>query len=366
MNFKVLTTDGGARHAALSIRGRTIETPVFMPVGTMGTVKAVTSDELTDLGAEIILCNTYHLYLRPGSTLISKLGGLHKFINWQQPILTDSGGFQIFSLSPLRKITAEGVVFKSYLDGSSHFIGPADAVRIQGELGADIIMAFDDCTPYPSSYQYTQESMALTSEWAKVCRETPHHGQSLFGIIQGGVFKDLRLQSAQELRALDFEGYALGGVSVGEPRELMYEIVNYMADELPQEKPRYLMGVGFPEDILNAVGAGFDMFDCVIPTRTARHGTLLTSKGRISIKGAKYRSDESPLDPDCSCYTCQNFSKAYLNHLYRCREILSMRLNTIHNLHFYFDIMGNIRTAIKEKRFDDFKANWLASYTSKL
>ncbi|MBF0464088.1 MAG: tRNA guanosine(34) transglycosylase Tgt [Nitrospirae bacterium] len=365
MNFKLLTTDGKARHAAISVRGKTIETPVFMPVGTMGTVKAVTPDELTGLGAEIILCNTYHLYLRPGSSLISNFGGLHRFINWHKPILTDSGGFQIFSLSPLRKITAEGVVFKSYLDGSTHFIGPAEAIQIQTALGADIIMAFDDCTPYPSTYQYTQESMALTSKWAKICRNTPHQGQSLFGIIQGGVFKDLRLQSAHELRELDFEGYALGGVSVGEPRELMYEIVEYMEDELPQEKPRYLMGVGFPEDILNAVSAGFDMFDCVIPTRTARHGTLLTSRGRITIKGAKYRTDESPLDPDCSCYTCQNFSKAYLNHLYRCREILSMRLNTIHNLHFYLDLMDKIRTAIKEHRFYDFKKNWLAMYYDK-
>ncbi|MEO5358503.1 MAG: tRNA guanosine(34) transglycosylase Tgt [Nitrospirae bacterium YQR-1] len=364
MNFKVLAMDGKARHAVMDIRGSIIETPVFMPVGTLGTVKAVTSDELIALGAEIILCNTYHMYLRPGSNVVSNLGGLHKFINWHRPILTDSGGFQVFSLATHRKISSSGVVFKSYLDGSTHFLGPQEAVKIQSELGADIIMAFDDCTPYPSTYQYTKTSMELTSHWAQTCRETPHHGQSLFGIVQGGVFKDLRLRSARELTGLDFEGYAVGGVSVGEPREIMYEIMDYIADELPQEKPRYLMGVGFPEDILNAVEAGFDMFDCVIPTRTARHGTLLTTSGRVSIKGAKYRTDEAPLDAGCSCYTCQNYSRAYLNHLYRCREILSMRLNTLHNLYFYFDFMSKIRTAIREKRFDDFKKKWLAKYLS--
>jgi queuine tRNA-ribosyltransferase len=382
LKFSITGRDGGARTGRLefitpgrlefkepgrlefSERG-VVDTPAFMPVGTQGTVKAMTPVELRQSGAGIILCNTYHMYLRPGSDVVKEAGGLHAFTGWDGPILTDSGGFQIFSLSALRKIEAGGVRFKSYLDGSMHFIGPVRAMEIQRDLGADIVMAFDECAPYPCTREYAENSLALTTKWAGQCREVDIGGQSLFGIVQGGVFMDLRTRSAREITNIDFEGYAVGGVSVGEPAELMYEVINHAGPLLPYEKPRYLMGVGYPEDIFTAVAAGFDMFDCVIPTRTARHGTLLTSRGRIAIKNSSFRRDFTPLDPDCSCYACQNFSRAYLSHLYRCREILSVRLNTIHNLHFYFDLMKKIRESIAAGRFDRFRQKWLADYAGR-
>ncbi|MBF0516945.1 MAG: tRNA guanosine(34) transglycosylase Tgt [Nitrospirae bacterium] len=361
MNFTISHIDGNARTGSIALSRGTISTPVFMPVGTMGAVKAMSPHELLDIGAEIILCNTYHMYLRPGQQIVAEAGGLHKFINWHRPILTDSGGFQVYSLSPLRKITQEGVTFRSHINGSTHFIGPLESMEIQAALGSDIIMAFDECTPYPSSYEYTLKSLELTTRWAETCQKISTANQTLFAIVQGGVFKDLRLESARQLIDLNFEGYAVGGVSVGEPKEMMHEIIAYMASELPPDKPRYLMGVGFPEDILAAVEAGFDMFDCVIPTRTARHGTLLTTHGRIIIGNSRFRVDHTPLDPQCGCYTCQNFTRSYLNHLYKAGEILGIRLNTIHNLYFYLDFMKKIRTAIEEDRFNSFKKAWLTA-----
>ncbi|MBF0457820.1 MAG: tRNA guanosine(34) transglycosylase Tgt [Nitrospirae bacterium] len=362
MNFTISHKDGDARTCKLVLPRGTLNTPVFMPVGTMGAVKAMSPHELYEIGAEIILCNTYHMYLRPGEGTVAEAGGLHKFINWDLPILTDSGGFQVYSLSPLRKISEEGVTFRSHIDGSTHFIGPRESIEIQRALGSDIVMAFDECTPYPSSYEYTLKSLELTTKWAKTCLKYAEKPQTLFAIIQGGTYKDLRLQSAQQLRELNFEGYAVGGVSVGEPKETMHEIISYMASELPADKPHYLMGVGFPEDILAAVEAGFDMFDCVIPTRTARHGTLLTSNGRVAIRNSQFRHDHTPLDPECGCYTCRNFTRSYLNHLFRAHEILGIRLNTIHNLYFYIDFMKKIRAAIEKDSFISFKRNWLSNY----
>ncbi|KWT82092.1 tRNA guanosine(34) transglycosylase Tgt [Candidatus Magnetominusculus xianensis] len=362
MDFRVLHTDGNARTGRLALARGTLSTPVFMPVGTMGAVKAISPHELLDVGAEIILCNTYHMYLRPGQETVAEAGGLHKFINWDRPILTDSGGFQVYSLSPLRKISEDGVTFRSHIDGSAHFIGPRESMEIQRALGSDIVMAFDECTPYPSTYDYTLKSLELTTRWAEICLKNVEKPQTLFAIVQGGVFKDLRLQSARQLKDMNFDGYAVGGVSVGEPKEIMHEIIGYMAAELPSDKPRYLMGVGFPEDILAAVEAGFDMFDCVIPTRTARHGTLLTTHGRIIIGNSRFRRDHTPLDSDCGCYTCLNFTRSYLNHLYKAGEILGIRLNTIHNLYFYLDLMKKIRAAIEQDRFSSFKMDWLSAY----
>ncbi len=362
MRFSLLNVDGNARVGTLQMGAWTLPTPMFMPVATQGTVKAMTPLVLREVGADIILCNTYHLYLRPGHDVVAAAGGLRGFTSWDGPVLTDSGGFQVYSLSPLRKIKEDGVQFKSHIDGSTHFIGPIEAMQIQRALGADIVMAFDECPPYPATYEYVLSSLRLTTRWARQCKEAHDGRQLLFGIIQGGEYEDLRRQSAAELKALDFDGYALGGVSVGEPKDMMYDIVSYMAPEMPQDKPRYLMGVGFPQDILHAVEAGFDMFDCVIPTRTARHGTLLTHSGRISIKAQRYKTDTTPLDPLCQCYTCKNFSRSYLNHLFRAKEILSITLNTIHNLHFYFELMSDIRSAITQGRFKDFKAQWLKDY----
>ncbi|MBF0320791.1 MAG: tRNA guanosine(34) transglycosylase Tgt [Nitrospirae bacterium] len=365
MIFTIMHKDENARTGRLAFERGTLHTPIFMPVGTMGAVKAMSPQELREIGAEIILCNTYHLYLRPGESVVAEAGGLHKFIGWDRPILTDSGGFQVYSLSKLRKISEDGVIFKSHIDGSTHFIGPRESIEIQRALGADIVMAFDECTPYPSSYDYTLKSLELTTKWAETCLKTAVKPQTLFAIVQGGTYKDLRMQSAAQLRDLNFDGYALGGVSVGEPKDIMHEIISYMASELPADKPRYLMGVGFPEDILEAVEAGFDMFDCVIPTRTARHGTLLTTNGRIIIRNSRFKCDHTPLDPDCGCYTCQNFTKSYLNHLDRAHEILGIRLNTIHNLYFYLDFMKKIRAAIEQDRFNSFKNDWLTVYMSR-
>lgn len=368
VTHKFITSNGNVRLGQIHTQRGIINTPAFIPVGTTATVKAMNQDELRELGAEIILSNTYHLYLRPGHEVIKKLGGLHKFMSWQGPILTDSGGFQVFSLSPLRKISDEGVEFRSHLDGSTHFLTPELAMEIQAGLGSDIAMAFDECTPYPATREYTLSSLKLTSKWARRCKEFGVKGspacrqgrelgvnQALFAIVQGGTYRDLRKQSAEELIKMDFNGYALGGLSVGEPKELMYEIVNYTTPFLPQDKPRYLMGIGDLTDVLEAVSAGIDMFDCVMPTRNARNGTLFTSKGRISIKREEFKEDPSPLDPDCKCYTCRNYSKAYLRHLFISREILSMRLNTLHNLHFYLEFFRKMREAIKDGAFDKFK-----------
>jgi len=345
-----------------------------MPVGTNATVKAMSQDELKGLGAEIILSNTYHLYLRPGHEIIRQIGGLHRFMNWQGPILTDSGGFQVFSLSPLRKITDEGVEFRSHLDGSTHFLTPELVMEIQSALGSDIAMAFDECTPYPATREYALKSLQLTTKWAKRCKESlelrvksqegliTHNSKlithSLFGIVQGGVYVDLRKQSAEELIEMDFDGYAIGGLSVGEPKALMYEMINYTTPILPRDKPRYLMGIGDLLDVLEAVSAGIDMFDCVMPTRNARNGTLFTSSGRISIKREEFKKDPNPLDPNCGCYTCRNYSRAYLRHLFMNKEILSMRLNTLHNLYFYLDFFRKMREAIESVEFEKFRNEW--------
>jgi queuine tRNA-ribosyltransferase len=296
-----------------------------MPVGTNATVKAMSPDEMKDLGAEILLSNTYHLYLRPGHKIISEVGGLNKFMKWEAPILTDSGGFQVFSLTNLRKIKDDGVEFRSHLDGSLHFLTPELVMEIQKALGSDIAMVFDECTPYPATKEYALNSLKLTTEWARRCKDAINRGQALFGIVQGGVYEDLRKQSAEEIVEIDFDGYALGGLSVGEPKELMYEMINWTAPLLPNEKPRYLMGIGDLLDVLEAVSAGIDMFDCVMPTRNARNGTLFTSRGRISIKREEFKKDSGPLDPECGCYTCQNYSRSYLRHMFMSREILSMK-----------------------------------------
>jgi queuine tRNA-ribosyltransferase len=329
-----------------------------MPVGTVGTVKAMTPDELKEIGAEIILSNTYHLYLRPGHKVIESLGGLHKFMNWDRPILTDSGGFQVFSLSALRKIEDEGVHFKSHLDGSMHFIGPAEAMAIQASLGSDIAMVFDDCTPYPSTHSYAMDSLFRTIQWAAQCKELQREGQALFGIVQGSLYEDLRKKSVEELMDIGFDGYAVGGLSVGEPKEDMHRMIRFTAPLLPYDKPRYLMGIGDLHDVLVAVEAGFDMFDCVMPTRNARNGTLFTSQGRISIKREEFKADKGPLDPECECETCRNYSRGYLRHMFLSREILSMRLNTIHNLAFYLQFFRNMRKSIEEGTFAEFKNKW--------
>jgi len=358
MKFSIFNTDGEARGGILETARGSIHTPAFMPVGTVGTVKAMTPDELKEIGAEIILSNTYHLYLRPGHEVVQSLGGLHTFMNWDRPILTDSGGFQVFSLSALRKIEDAGVHFKSHLDGSMHFIGPAEAMAIQASLGSDIAMVFDDCTPYPSTHSYAMDSLFRTLQWAAQCRELQREGQALFGIVQGGLYEDLRKKSVDELTDIGFDGYAVGGLSVGEPKEDMHRMIRFTAPLLPYDKPRYLMGIGDLHDVLVAVEAGFDMFDCVMPTRNARNGTLFTSQGRISIKREEFRSDKSPLDPECGCETCRNYSRGYLRHMFLSREILSMRLNTIHNLAFYLQFFRNMRKSIEEGTFAEFKNKW--------
>ncbi len=326
-----------------------------MPVGTNATVKAMTPVEMKELGSDIILSNTYHLYLRPGHDVIGEVGGLHKFMQWDGPILTDSGGFQVFSLAKLRKIKDDGVEFRSHIDGSLHFLTPELVMEIQGALGSDIAMVFDECTPYPADKEYALNSLKLTTAWARRCNEAKNDGQALFGIVQGGMFKDLRKQSTEELLELDFDGYALGGLSVGEPKELMYEMINYATPLLPQDKPRYLMGIGDLMDVMEAVAAGIDMFDCVMPTRNARNGALFTSQGRISIKREEFKKDSGPLDPNCTCYTCSNFSRAYLRHVYMSKEIISMRLNTIHNIHFFLEFFRNMREAIGNGNFQSFR-----------
>lgn len=341
-----------------------IETPVFMPVGTKATVKAMTPDEMKDLEAQIILGNTYHLYLRPGDELIREAGGLHKFMNWDRPILTDSGGFQVFSLGKLRKITEEGVEFQSHVDGSKHFISPEKSMEIQNNLGSDIMMAFDECVPYPATYEYAKNSMERTTRWAKRCKDFHKNtdNQALFGIVQGSMFEDLRKESAKQITNLDFPGYAIGGLSVGEPRDLMCEVMDYTVDLLPKDKPRYLMGVGSPDYLFEAVERGIDMADCVLPTRMARHGAFITSKGQLTIKNAKYKNDFSPIDENCNCYTCRNYSRAYIRHLFNEKEILGARLASIHNLFFLINLMKSIRISIMEDNFMDFKKEFYENY----
>jgi len=333
-------------------------TPVFMPVGTRATVKTCTPHELREIGAEIVLSNTYHLYLRPGHNIIKQAGGLHKFMCWKRPILTDSGGFQVYSLGALRSISEDGVEFRSVIDGSKHFISPERAIEIQNALGADIIMIFDECTPYPSDYEYAKNSMELTLRWAKRCKdEHKHPHQMLFGIVQGSVYKDLRKASVEATVALDFPGYAIGGLSVGEEKELMYGMLAYTAPLLPKDKPRYLMGVGTPEDLVYGVSCGIDMFDCVMPTRNARNGAMFTSVGITKIRNAKYKTDFTPLDPNCNCYTCKHFTRAYLRHLHQENEILAHRLHTLHNLYFYLSLMRGIRQTILDGNFAKLKDN---------
>lgn len=340
--------DTGARLGRLHTPHGVIETPIFMPVGTKATVKTMTPEELVSLKAQIILGNTYHLYLRPGHELIEKAGGLHRFMNWQGPILTDSGGFQVFSLGPMRKITEEGVHFRSFIDGSKHFISPEKSMEIQNALGSDIMMAFDECVAYPSDKDYVKASVERTTRWAKRSKEAHQNKerQGLFGIVQGGMYPDLREQSLREITDISFDGYAIGGLSVGEPPAMMYDILDFTVPLLPQDKVRYNMGVGTPDYLMESVIRGIDMADCVLPTRIARNGTAMTAKGMLSIKRAEYTEDLSPLDEACDCYTCKNYTKAYLRHLYKSNEILSARLFTIHNLHFLLRFMENIRKAI--------------------
>lgn len=341
-----------------------IQTPVFMPVGTAATVKAMKPEEVKDMGAEIILSNTYHLYLRPGHEVVKAAGGLHKFMNWDRAILTDSGGFQVFSLGALRKITEEGVEFRSHIDGSKHMLSPEKSMEVQNALGSDIIMAFDECAPYPADREYVKNSLERTTRWLKRCKE--YHQdvgrQSLFGIMQGGMYHDLRAESAKQIVDLDLPGYAIGGLSVGEPKDIMLDILDNCVDYLPEEKARYLMGVGSPDYLFEGVERGVDMFDCVLPTRIARHGLATTSYGRVNIKNAKYERDFDSLDPECDCYTCRNYSKAYLRHLYKADEMLSAILLSHHNLHFLVNMMGNIRRAIEEDRFLEYKREFYAKY----
>jgi queuine tRNA-ribosyltransferase len=332
-----------------------------MPVGTQATVKAMTPEELRAVGSQIILANTYHLYIRPGHELVKRMGGLHEFMHWDGPILTDSGGFQVFSLGELRKISEEGVKFRSHLDGSAHVITPETSIAIQEALGGDIIMCFDECPPATADYDYIRRSMEMTTRWARRCKDaSKREDQALFGIVQGGVHRDLRERSAMALQEIDFPGYALGGVSVGEEKARLHEVMAFSAPFFPQDKPRYVMGVGAPEDLLEGINAGFDMFDCVMPTRNARNGMLFTSFGRVNIKGARYAEDPLPLDPECDCYVCRNYSRAYLRHLYRSGEILAARLNTWHNLHYYLALMAGAREAIAGGRFTEFRRNFYA------
>jgi len=341
------------------------DTPVFMPVGTLGTVKAVTPENLEELGAQIILGNTYHLFIRPGHELVRSFGGLHGFMHWDKPILTDSGGFQIFSLKELAKITEEGAVFRSHMDGAKLFLSPEKAVEVQEALGSDIMMVLDTCIPYPATLEEARKATALTARWAKRCREAQSDtGQLLFGILQGGMYPELRKPAAEELIEIGFDGYAMGGLSVGEPKELMHEMLDASVHLLPDSHPKYLMGVGTPEDLVEGVYRGVDMFDCVMPTRNARNGMLFTSQGRVVIKNSRYREDQRPLDEQCTCYTCRHYSRAYLRHLFQCREILAYQLNSIHNLHYYCTLMAGMRQAIAEDRFLDFRRNFYAQRES--
>lgn len=363
-DFKVHATVENARTGVLQTAHGAVETPIFMPVGTKATVKAMLPEELKDIGSQIILGNTYHLHLRPGESVIKELGGLHKFMNWDGPILTDSGGFQVFSLSHMNKVSEKGVEFRSHIDGSKIFMSPESSMQIQMDLGSDIIMAFDECLPHPSPKEKIEESMAMTLRWLKRSKEAMTRKDSLlFGIVQGGLDIDLRMKSLEQITSVDLPGYALGGYSVGEPIHLMHEQVKVIGPQMPKDKPRYLMGVGTPLDLILCVDAGIDMFDCVMPTRTARNGTLYTWQGKVSIKRNEYRLDSNPLDPECECYTCENYSKAYLRHLFMSGEILSARLNTIHNLHFYLNLMKKAREAIQSGEWPAFRDHCISRFS---
>lgn len=355
----------GARRGIIHTPHGDIQTPVFMPVGTQATVKSMTPDELKEMiDAKIILSNTYHLYLRPGSKLVKEAGGLHKFMNWDRAILTDSGGFQVFSLGDLRTISEEGVEFKSHLDGSKHFFSPESVMETENDLGADIIMAFDECVEYPATYEYTKQSMERTTRWAARCK-TAHKNtekQGLFGIIQGGFYKDLRDKSLEDLVAMDFPGYAIGGISVGEPKEEFLDILRYTAPKMPKDKPRYLMGVGTPDYLIEAALAGIDMCDCVLPTRIARNGTAMTWNGKVVVRNATYERDFTPLDSECDCYTCKNYTKAYLRHLVKTKEILGVRLLSIHNLYFLSKLMERVRLEIEHDNLLNFKNEFYSKY----
>ncbi|WP_078118914.1 tRNA guanosine(34) transglycosylase Tgt [Thiosocius teredinicola] len=361
MRFERLGQDGDARRSRLHFGRGTIETPAFMPVGTYGTVKAMTPEELEGLGAEIILGNTFHLWLRPGTEVIRAHGDLHDFMHWERPILTDSGGFQVYSLGQMRKITEQGVHFRSPVDGAKVFMGPEESMQIQRELGSDVVMIFDECTPYPATEQEARDSMELSLRWAQRSKAA-HAGNpnALFGIVQGGVFTALRERSLQGLAEIGFDGYAVGGLSVGEPADDRWRVLDYLADRLPADHPHYLMGVGTPEDIVEAVRRGIDMFDCVMPTRNARNGHLFTHDGVVRIRNAVHESDTRPLDEACDCYTCRNYSRAYLRHLFRCNEILGSRLNTIHNLAYYQALMRQIRAAIENGTYSSFRDDFYA------
>lgn len=358
------STQCKARTGTIETNHGVIKTPVFMPVGTRATVKSMNNDELKSIGSQIILSNTYHLYLKPGQEIIRKADGLHKFMNWDKPILTDSGGFQVFSLSKTRKITEEGVRFRSHIDGSKHFISPEKSMEIQNDLGSDIMMAFDECVPYPASYEYNEDSMKRTLRWLKRCKDYHKNTekQNLFGIIQGGMYKDLREYSAKNTIDFDLPGYAIGGLSVGEPRDMMIDLLDFTTDFMPENKPRYLMGVGTPDYLFEAVEHGIDMCDCVLPTRIARNGTALTSKGKLVVKNAKYKDDFSPLDENCDCYACKNHTRAYIRHLLNVDEILGARLLSIHNLRFLINLMENIRKSIEEDRYLEFKDEFYRNY----
>ena len=364
MKFELINTNDKARLGRLTFDRGEVNTPAFMPVGTYGAVKAMTVEEVRGLGAEIILGNTFHLSITPSTEVIEAHGDLHDFMNWQGPILTDSGGFQVFSLGKMRKITEEGVAFRSPKDGSSIFMGPEESMQIQHKLGSDIVMIFDDCTAYPAEKNVVDQSMQLSLRWAKrslIEHKRLNNKNALFGIVQGGMHKELRIHSAESLIEMDFNGYAIGGLSVGEPKEEMMEVLSYLPDHMPQDKPRYLMGVGTPLDLVEGVASGVDMFDCVMPSRNARNGYLFTSEGVVKIRNAKYKKDTGPLDPNCGCSTCSNYSRSYLHHLQKTNEILGSRLNTLHNLFYYQELMQSMRSAIQTNTFSSFKKSFLAS-----
>ena len=361
MQYELLTTDGKARRGRLTFARGTVETPAFMPVGTYGTVKGMKTEEVADTGAEILLGNTFHLMLRPGTEIIEQHGGLHGFMNWDKPILTDSGGFQVFSLGKMRKITEEGVKFSSPVNGEKIMLTPERSMEVQNSLGSDIVMIFDECTPYPATHEESKVSMELSLRWAQRSKDA-HQGNknALFGIVQGGMYEDLREISVNGLTSIDFDGYAIGGLSVGEPKEDMIRILDHTAPLIPENKPRYLMGVGKPEDLVEGVRRGIDMFDCVMPTRNARNGHLFVTTGVIKIRNARHKTDTGPLDPECDCYTCKNYSRAYLHHLDKCNEILGSQLNTLHNLRFYQRVMQGLRSAIEQGKLEEFVAEFYA------
>ena len=365
VTFTVLKQDERtrARIGRLTTPHGDVETPVFMPVGTQATVKTMTPEEVQEVGGRLVLSNTYHLYLRPGHELVKEAGGLHKFMNWHRPILTDSGGFQVFSLGDLRKITEEGVEFRSHIDGSKHLFTPEKVMEIEMALGADIAMVFDECPPYPCEHSYAKKSLELTTRWARRCKDAHHsETQALFGIIQGSVYKDLREQSTKELVEIDFPGYGIGGLSVGEPKPLMYEMLECTIPLIPVEKPRYLMGVGSPDCLIEGVMRGVDMFDCVLPTRTARTGTVFTQYGKLNMRNAKCARDFNPIDEECNCYVCRNYSRAYISHLLKAKEVLAIRLTTWHNLYFIHDLMERIRKTIKNNRLPEFHKGFFDKY----